>query len=177
MVFSKVVKALLPLILFVVIAFFLLKGLGRDPHKVPSTLIGQSMPALMRLKPSLFDGHVTLVNVFASWCLYCRSEHPILMDIAQSKKLKMIGLKMIGLDYKDQPQKAREFLKKYGNPYWKVIDDPQGKIAINLGVYGTPETFVVDKQGIIRYKQVGPVSPSDWKDKLQPLVQQLNEEF
>ncbi len=177
---KKLLKALIPLLLFSVIAVFLLKGLKRNPHEVPSAFIGKPVPKFSaaslerpekQLTSKIFYGHVSLLNVFASWCLYCRSEHPVLMDIKSLDQLAIIGL-----DYKDKRSSAIRWLRKYGNPYGDVIFDPQGKLAINLGVYGTPETFIVDKKGVIRYKYVGPISPTEWKEKLLPVVTRLERE-
>jgi len=161
-VIKKLLMALIPLILFSVIAMFLAKGLKQNPHKVPSPFIGKQFPIFSaasleapehRLTNKLFQGHVSLLNVFASWCLYCRSEHPVLMDIKDNHQLIIYGL-----DYKDKRIAAIAWLKNYGDPYTKVIFDPQGKLAVNLGVYGTPETFIIDEDGVIRYKYVGPIS-------------------
>lgn len=171
MTISRLMKSLIPLLVFAGIAVFLLKGLNRNPHSVPSTLIGKPVPALQGVDPNIFKGHVTVLNVFASWCAYCRAEHPILMDMARDKNIRLVGL-----NYKNKETNAKAFLKKYGNPYEKVIEDPKGRLAMDLGVYGAPETFVIDKKGVVRYKHVGPVSANDWKDKLAPVLKQLDGE-
>lgn len=168
MILKKILKSLMPLLIFLVILAFLVKSLHRDPHTVPSPFVGKPMPSLPGVHSDLFKHHVTVLNVFASWCLYCRAEHPLLMDISETK-----GLTMIGIDYKDEPKEMRIFLKHYGNPYSNIIADPNGTIAINLGVYGTPETFIIDKKGVIRYKHVGPITLNDWRDTLKPLIQRL----
>lgn len=176
----KLLQSLLPLLLFVVIVVFLLKGLQHDPTEVPSPLLNKPAPEFTALSlthpdrpitSAIFQGEITILNVFASWCLYCHSEHPILMDIAKLKQVQLVGL-----NYKDQAKKAKAWLKEYGNPYKVIIADPVGKIAITFGVYGTPETFILDRNGIIRYKQAGPISPLDWKKKIWPFVQRLMKE-
>jgi len=177
---KKLLVALVPLLLFSVLALFLMKGLKRDPHKVPSPFIGKQIPAFsavslegptVKLTNKLFHGRVSILNVFASWCLYCRTEHPVLMDIKNTYHLTLYGL-----DYKDKRASAIKWLKQYGDPYTKIIFDPSGKLAINFGTYGTPETFIIDKEGIIRYKYVGPISPAEWKDNLLPIVMRLQKE-
>ena len=142
-------RLLLPLLVFVILVVFLWRGLYRDPHTIPSPLINKSLPSFNLLQD--FKGHVTLLNVFASWCLSCHTEHPILMDIAHSGEVVVYGL-----DYKDSHLAEENWLKKYGNPYQKIVDDPDGTLAINLGVYGTPETFIIDRAGIIRDKYYRP---------------------
>lgn len=176
-VMSKLLKAIIPLVLFSVLAMFLLKGLKQNPHKVGSTFINKPLPGFTasslegperQLTDAMFKNHVTLLNVFASWCLYCRSEHPVLMDIRDRSHITIYGL-----DYKDKRAAAMKWLKTYGNPYTKIIFDPKGELALNLGVYGTPETFIIDKEGIVRYKYVGPISQKIWKNKLLPIVMRL----
>jgi len=175
-----ILKALVPLIIFSIIAVFLMKGLNRNPHKVPSPLIGKSVPSFSAnalempeniLTNKMFQGHVSLLNVFSSWCMYCRIENPILIDIKNEHKLAIYGL-----DYKDKRASAISWLKQLGNPYSKIIFDPRGKFALNLGVYGTPETFIIDKKGVIRYKHVGPISLIEWKEELLPVVNRLQRE-
>ncbi len=167
----------IPLILFFLVLAFLWKGLSQDPHKIPSPLIGKALPTFT--DPSLADsnitisnqqflGHVTLLNVWASWCMTCRAEHSVLMDIAQSKQVIIFGL-----NYKDQRDNALRWLDRAGNPYLANIYDPQGKLALNLGVYGTPETFLVDEHGIIRYKYIGEISSDVWQDELLPRIKRL----
>ncbi len=171
----RLLKLSAPLIVFMIIAIFLWRGLHINPHKIPSPLLGKSLPAfraenLLEPEASVTDanlkGQVTLLNVFATWCATCQAEHPILMDIAREH-----GVRLVGLDYKDSRTKAMAWLKSYGNPYSMVISDPLGKLGISLGVYGTPETFVIDKNGIIRYKYIGGLSPNVWHDTLKPQVE------
>lgn len=154
----------LPLAVAAVLAAVFLWALysGRDPSVVPSPLIGKPAPAFR--VPSLmggngiteaeFKGRVTVLNVFASWCLPCRAEHPMLTALARDGKAWMVGL-----NYKDKPEDARAWLKEFGNPYDRIGVDRTGRTAIDWGVYGVPETFIIDKSGRIRHKQVGPITP------------------
>lgn len=175
--FLRISRYLIPLILFAVIVLFFWRGLHTDPHIVPSVLIGKQVPnfnypslsnSSQSINEKQFLGHISLLNVWATWCITCHAEHPILMDIAQTS-----GISIYGLDYKDQRQAALTWLKKYGNPYKDVIYDDKGTLAINLGVYGTPETFVIDSKGIIRYKYIGAISPDVWQDTLLPEIKKL----
>ena len=167
---------LLPIVIFLgfVAAFF--AGLGHDPQLVPSALIGKPVPHFAL--PALLDGgagldsadlkgKVVLVNVFASWCAPCRAEHPLLMRLAKE------GVELDGIDYKDKPEDARRWLGDLGDPYKRIGTDRAGTVAIDWGVYGVPETFVVDGSGTIRFKQVGPLSPEDINDTILPLVRRL----
>lgn len=167
----------LPLMIFIGLTILLWKGLYQDPRAIPSPLIGKAVPefkAQSLMKPALsltpqdFKGKVTLLNVFASWCVACSAEHSVWMEARQDLGHSQI----VGLNYKDQTTNALAWLKQYGNPYQSVLVDPKGDIAIDLGVYGTPETFLIDKQGIIRYKFIGAVSPKDWREVLLPQVKQ-----
>lgn len=170
-------KTLIPLILFVVLLVFLAIGLTRDPREVPSPLINKPAPvfSLQQLHEpqKTFDsksmlGQVWLLNTWASWCVACREEHPILMEYAKTKSVKLIGL-----DYKDKPEEGMKWLARFGNPYDLSISDLDGRVGIDFGVYGVPETFLIDKQGVIRYKQIGPVTPQALKEKIIPLIQEL----
>jgi cytochrome c biogenesis protein CcmG/thiol:disulfide interchange protein DsbE len=174
----KSLKYLIPLALFVVLALFLAKGLELNPREVPSPLIGKPAPAFKL--PTLANpdqqlgrddmlGKVWVLNVWASWCVPCRAEHPVLIDLA-GKKLAPI----YGLSYKDKPADAKNFLTRLGDPFVANVVDADGRVAIDWGVYGAPETFVIDKQGIIRYKHIGPLTPEVLKDKLEPLLRKLN---
>jgi len=153
-------KLLIPLAIFVVLAGFLFVGLSRDPREIPSPLIDKPAPifSLAQLhEPEKtlgtpdFKGQVWLLNVWASWCVSCREEHPILIALSKSKVVPIIGL-----DYKDEPGAGKGWLTQNGNPYDASVMDRDGRVGIDWGVYGVPETFVVDKQGVIRYKQVMP---------------------
>lgn len=171
-------RYLIPLIIFLGIAGFLWKGLKNDPHQLSSARIGKSVvefsyPSLIHdnqpVTQKQFSGQISLLNIWATWCITCHAEHPILMDIARTKKIILYGL-----NYKDDRLAAKQWLEKYGNPYKDVVSDEQGKLAIDFGVYGTPETFVIDKQGIIRYKHIGPITPDVWKDEIAPVVEKFN---
>ncbi|MEO8279476.1 MAG: DsbE family thiol:disulfide interchange protein [Ideonella sp.] len=176
-------RYLLPLGLFIALAVFLGVGLGRDPHELPSPLVGRPAPAfeLPRLaiaggtvpaqfRPADMQGKVWLLNVWASWCGSCRQEHPVLLDIARRADLPLIGL-----DYKDTPQAAAEWLTQHGNPYLLSAVDADGRVGIDYGVYGVPETYLIDKAGTIRYKQIGPLTAEVVNDKIMPLVQALRQ--
>jgi cytochrome c biogenesis protein CcmG/thiol:disulfide interchange protein DsbE len=170
--------ALLPLLLFLALAgvFFAQLLSGRDSSVVPSALIGATAPntvlpplegmSLPGLDPALFEGKVTLVNVWASWCAPCRQEHPLLMQLAREGNVDIVGL-----NYKDQPENARRFLGDLGNPYSAIGLDDNGRGAIEWGVYGVPETFLVDKSGKIVWKQVGPFTPQVVTSALKPEIE------
>ena len=167
----------LPLVAFVVLAWFLYDGLGRDTKKLPSPLIGKAFPNLTvedfntskyYSTQSQLKGKVSLVNVWASWCVTCRAEHQMLMRIANADLVQMIGV-----NYKDTRKEGQVFLDRLRNPYDKIIFDQSGKLGLELGVYATPETFIVDSQGIIRDKRVGQLTPKIWKERFLPLIQQL----
>lgn len=172
-------RYLIPLAVFVVLVAFLGIGLGLNPREIPSPLIGKPAPAfeLVRLHEpdKLFArkdmlGKVWLLNVWASWCVSCREEHPVLLDLAKSDAVPVYGL-----NYKDKRNDALAWLKQFGDPYKLSIIDGDGRVGIDYGVYGVPETFVIDKAGLIRYKQIGPVTPQALKDKILPLVRQLQQ--
>ena len=170
-------RYLLPLLVFVLLAGFLAIGLKRDPREVPSPLINKPAPAFSlpqldaperQVAAKDLLGQVWLLNVWASWCVACRQEHPLLVDLSRTGQVKLYGL-----NYKDKPDDALGWLQKFGNPYLKSMSDTEGLVGIDYGVYGVPETFVIDKQGVIRYKQIGPVTPEAIRDTLLPLVAQL----
>ncbi|WP_289035154.1 DsbE family thiol:disulfide interchange protein [uncultured Roseibium sp.] len=179
------VLVLLPLVLFAALAalFLFQLTLGNDPSTIPSALIGRPVPEtdLARV-PDLTKngaevpgfsrddllGKVSVVNVFASWCVPCRQEHPFLEDLATRD-----GFQMIGINYKDKPENARRFLGSLGNPYERVGADEKGRAAIDWGVYGVPETFIVDATGLIRYKFIGPLSASAYEGTFLPELQKV----
>ena len=170
-------KFLVPLALFLLLAGFLAYGLKLDPREVPSPLIDKpapvfSLPQLQSpdTKLSLQDmkGQVWLLNVWASWCVACRQEHPVLVDFASTHVVPIIGL-----NYKDQSPDALRWLDEFGNPYTSSIDDADGRVGIDFGVYGVPETFLIDKQGVIRYKQIGPVTPDALQNLIIPKIREL----
>jgi cytochrome c biogenesis protein CcmG/thiol:disulfide interchange protein DsbE len=169
---------LLPLAIFLALAAVFLMQLlsGRDISEVPSALIGQPAPvtnlppleggSLPGLDSKQFAGKVTLLNVFASWCAPCREEHPVLLALAEDKRYALVAL-----NYKDKPENARRFLGELGNPFSAIGADEAGRTAIDWGVYGVPETFVVGKDGRIAYKHVGPLTPDSVRDQLLPQVE------
>ncbi len=174
----KSLKFLIPLGLFLVLAGFLAVGLNLNPREVPSPLIGKPAPAfdLSRLdapdqmiKRDDMLGKVWVLNVFASWCAPCREEHPLVMELARRKLAPVYGL-----NYKDTRQAGKAFLTQLGDPYEASLFDGDGRVGIDYGVYGVPETFVVDKQGVIRYKQIGPITPEALEKKIVPLLKELN---
>ena len=174
----KGLKFLLPLALFVALAVLLAAGLGRDPKLVPSPLIDKPAPAfaLVRLddpqvtiKRDDLLGKVWILNVWASWCVACRQEHPLLVDFARRKTVLLYGL-----NYKDQRSDGLAWLGRYGNPYDASLVDADGKVGIDYGVYGVPETFVVDKQGVVRFKQIGPLTPEVLREQIEPLLKKLD---
>lgn len=172
----RFLNLLLPLVIFLTILIFLWVGLYRNPRIIPSPLLNKPIPEFQAktipetarlLTNQNFIGKVTILNVFATWCTACQAEHSVWIESRHDLK----NAQIIGLSYKDSSFKVMNWLKQYGNPYDQIIDDPQGQIGINLGVYGTPETFIIDRQGIIRYKFIGAVSSADWETTLLPEVQ------
>lgn len=172
-------RYLIPIAVFLAMVIFLYIGLGRDPRRVPSPLIGKPVPVFdlprlhamdQRVTQDVLKGRVSLVNVWASWCVSCRYEHELLMQIARHTDIPIIGI-----NYKDEHADALKWLADRGDPYETIVYDYDGRAAIDWGVYGTPETFVVDKQGIIRLKHVGPVNEKNLQDELMPLIRQLQE--
>lgn len=170
-------KYLLPLGIFAVLVVFLGVGLNRDPRLVPSPLIDKPAPGFML--PTLADpsrsmsrkdmlGKVWLFNVWASWCVSCREEHPLLVQLAKANIVPIYGL-----NYKDDRKDAQQWLDNWGNPYQQVVEDQDGRVGIDYGVYGVPETYVIDKQGVIRYKQIGPLTVDVLKNKILPMVREL----
>jgi cytochrome c biogenesis protein CcmG/thiol:disulfide interchange protein DsbE len=171
-------KYLVPLAIFVVLGLLLAYGLNLDPRKIPSPLIGKSLPAFSlttvadparKVGRDDLLGRAYLLNVWASWCVACRQEHPFLNELARNKTVPIIGL-----NYKDKREDALGWLGSLGNPYELSLADNDGRLGIDLGVYGVPETFVIDKQGVIRYKQIGPITPEVWEQKLAPLIKELS---
>lgn len=170
-------KFLIPLALFLVLAVFLAVGLSRDPHELPSTLINKpapsfSLPQLLEpdrtFMPQEMRGRVWLLNTWASWCVACREEHETLVEFARTKQVPIYGL-----NYKDERDAALQWLEEFGNPYTMSVMDKDGRVGIDYGVYGVPETFLIDKQGVIRYKQVGPLTPEALQQKILPMVREL----
>jgi cytochrome c biogenesis protein CcmG/thiol:disulfide interchange protein DsbE len=175
-------RFILPLVVFLVLAALLFAGLnsGRDPHTVPSPLIDKAAPAFnlpqlhdpaKKFSPDDMKGHVWLFNLWASWCVSCREEHPVLMALSQQNIVPIVGM-----DYKDKSPEALALLAQKGNPYILNVTDVEGRIGIDYGVTGVPETFVIDKHGVIRYKEVGIVTPQNLKETILPLVAKLEKE-
>ncbi|MDE2310333.1 MAG: DsbE family thiol:disulfide interchange protein [Betaproteobacteria bacterium] len=171
-------RFLLPLVVFIVLVLFLGIGLNLKPREVPSPLIDKPAPAFRvpqlheeakTIAPEEMRGKVWLLNVWASWCVSCREEHPLLVEFARQNLVPIYGL-----NYKDKREDALAWLVEGGNPYVVSAYDRDGNVGIDWGVYGVPETFVIDKLGIIRYKQIGPVTPEALRDKIIPLVKELN---
>jgi cytochrome c biogenesis protein CcmG, thiol:disulfide interchange protein DsbE len=173
----KSLRFLIPLGIFVVLAGFLAVGLKLNPREVPSPLIGKPAPAfaLSRLddpgtviKREDLLGKVWVLNVWASWCAPCREEHPLVVAFA-----KRTGVPVYGLNYKDQTAAAQGWLRQLGDPYVATLVDRDGKAGIDFGVYGVPETFVIDKQGVVRFKQIGPLTEDAIRNKVEPLLKEL----
>ena len=167
-----------PLLVFAVLVGFLAVGLKLNPREVPSPLIDKPAPAfaLPRLDDpaqtvSLQDmaGKVWILNVWASWCVACREEHPLFVEFARRKPVLLYGL-----NYKDSREEAQAWLARFGNPYTASLSDSKGLVGIDFGVYGVPETFIIDKQGVIRFKHIGPVTPQVLKERIEPLLKALD---
>jgi cytochrome c biogenesis protein CcmG/thiol:disulfide interchange protein DsbE len=162
-------------LIFVVLALFLFRGLSLDPKAMPSALIDHSLPAFQL--PALDDGRqlnrediigeVALLNVWATWCISCRVEHPYLQKLADE------GISIYGVNYKDEDQAALDWLQQLGNPYLLNIADREGTLGLDMGVYGAPETYLIDREGVIRYRHVGVVDERVWTTVLQPLYREL----
>jgi len=170
-------KFLIPLVLFIGLVVFLAVGLNRDPHEVPSPLINKNAPAFeipqladssKTFSPASMKGQVWVLNVWASWCVACREEHPVLVELAKSQMAPVIGL-----DYKDKREDALAMLAKQGNPYILSAFDANGRVGIDYGVYGVPETYIIDKAGVIRFKHIGPITSQILNQKIYPLVSEL----
>jgi cytochrome c biogenesis protein CcmG/thiol:disulfide interchange protein DsbE len=169
---------LLPLLLFVVLVGFLLVGLQRDPHEVPSPLINKSAPdfqlpqlqqATATFSAKEMRGKVWLLNFWGTWCIACREEHPLLVQYAKTGLVQIYGV-----DYKDERAAALQWLDEFGNPYTLTAFDVDGRISIDYGVYGAPESYLIDRNGVIRFKQIGPITEDVWQNKILPLARELN---
>lgn len=174
----KSLRYAIPLVLFGVLCAFLWRALGLDPHELPSPLIGKPAPsfAVARLDDATgriarddMLGTVWVLNVWASWCAACREEHPALLAFSQMKAAPIIGL-----NYRDTRPRGQAWLERFGNPYTASAFDNDGKVGIDFGVYGVPETFIIDKQGVVRFKQVGPLTPEIIHSRILPVLRQLN---
>jgi cytochrome c biogenesis protein CcmG/thiol:disulfide interchange protein DsbE len=171
------IRFIWPFVIFVVLAGFLYVGLQLNPREVPSPLIGKPAPAFnlaqlhdptKQFSPQQMKGQVWLMNVWASWCVSCRVEHPVLMALSRQNIVPIYGL-----DYKDKREDGMAWLRDGGDPYVLSASDVTGRIGIDYGVYGVPETYVIDKEGVIRYKQIGPVTQRSLHEKILPLVAEL----
>lgn len=169
-------KLFVPLLVFLVLAIVLYQGLGRDPTAVPSALIDRPVPTFSlpslddsqrMIDQNLFRGRVSLLNVWATWCPSCRVEHGFLARIAAQ------GVPIVGLNYKDDSDAARQWLADHGNPYAANVVDAEGRLGFDLGVYGAPETYVIDREGVIRYKHVGVVDDRVWEETIAPVYRSL----
>ncbi len=173
----KSLRFILPLLVFVVLLIFLWVGLSLNPREVPSPLIDKPAPpfSLARLDDPAkavtdkdLRGQVWLLNVWASWCVSCMEEHPVLLEFSHANLVPIYGL-----NYKDKRPDAIAWLGKNGNPYTVSVSDPEGAVGIDYGVYGVPETYVIDKAGVIRYKRIGPVTPQVLETQILPLIKRL----
>ncbi len=171
-------RFILPFAVFMIAAIFLFIGLGLKPREVPSPLVGRPAPAFVlpqlheparQFSPQDMKGKVWLFNVWASWCTACENEHPVFMELSRQNLVPIYGM-----DYKDKREDALAWLKDMGNPYETSLSDLEGRLGIELGVYGVPETFVIDKEGVIRHKHIGPITPEALSQKILPLVRQLS---
>jgi cytochrome c biogenesis protein CcmG/thiol:disulfide interchange protein DsbE len=171
-------RFLIPLAAFCVLLVFLAIGLTRDPRDVPSPLKDKPAPAFTlpqlaaaekSFSPADLKGKVWLLNVWASWCVSCRQEHPLLVAFSKDGSVPIVGL-----NYKDQLPDAKQWLTQYGDPYVLSAVDADGRVGIDYGVYGVPETYVIDKTGMIRLKHTGPITPESLKTQILPLVAELN---
>ena len=174
------ISTLLPVGLFLVMGVVLAVGLNRDPKVLPSMLINQPLPQFDL--PPLFEGRpnlkstelkgkgLTLINVFGSWCVSCRYEHPLLIRFSKDPRFRLVGI-----DWKDGPNEAKQFLAQYGDPYALIGADVSGRTAIDLGVSGAPETFAVDAQGRVRLRIPGPLTPEIWDKEIEPLIKEAQQ--
>lgn len=170
----------LPVVLVIVLGVVLFAGIGKDPTHLDSALIGKPVPAFTlsdlaeadkQLDTEVFRGQVSLLNVWGTWCPACRDEHDDLVWLAEEK-----GVRIIGLNYKDKREDALKWLDRLGNPYALTIYDPKGTLGFDLGVYGAPETYVIDAEGVVRHRHVGVVNEKVWQEDLEPLVKRYRED-
>ena len=171
-------KLLWPLAVFLLLVGFFAVGLKLNPREVPSPLIGKPAPTFVakaladpsrQLRKEDLLGKVWMLNVWASWCGACREEHPLLVAYARAG-----GVPIYGLNYKDKREDGLAWLQQLGDPYADSLFDPDGRIGLDYGVYGVPETFVIDRAGVVRYKHIGPLTPEAMREKIEPLLRQLN---
>jgi len=174
----RLTRFAIPFLVFVLLLLFFWKGLGVDPRQVPSALINQPMPNFalpslekpeQKLDRRLFLGELSVLHVWASWCGTCQSEHPFWVDIAKES-----GVKLYALLYKDAQLSALAWLKQHQNPYAQIINDESGRLSMDLGIFGVPETFLIDSEGVVRYKLSGPIDKRRWTQEFVPRIQLLN---
>lgn len=174
----KSLRFFIPLVVLVALVFFLGAGLKLDPKEVPSPLIGKPSPvfdltrldnAAVRIRRDDMLGKVWMLNVWASWCVACRDEHPLLLEFSRKKLLPIYGL-----NYKDERLAGLKWLRNFGDPYDASLFDQEGRIGIDFGVYGVPETFIMDRDGIVRFKHIGPITLDVIRTQIEPLVRKLN---
>jgi len=168
---------IIPILFFLLLSVLLWRGLSLDPHTLPSVQVGKILPAFALpelihpekiFKSNQIPQQVVLLNVWASWCAACVDEQVFMMELSRK------GVPVYGLNYKDNADDAIKWLEQWGNPYKVIVQDSQGKTAIDLGVYGAPETFIIDKKGLIRYRHAGIMSQKVWADEMAPLMKQLD---
>ena len=174
---TRYLRYLVPLAIFIVLVAFLYRGLSLDPKRVPSPLVGKPMPefSLPRLKDPTATlsnndlmGKVSILNIWATWCVSCRAEHEVLLLLAKTGKVDIYGL-----NYKDERDKAQQWLAQLGDPYIANAFDADGRVGIDWGVYGAPETFIMDRRGIIRHKHIGPLTVDSLNNEILPLIAEL----
>jgi cytochrome c biogenesis protein CcmG/thiol:disulfide interchange protein DsbE len=174
---TRYLRYLVPLAIFIVLVAFLYRGLSLDPKRVPSPLVGKPMPefSLPRLKDPTATlsnndlmGKVSILNIWATWCVSCRAEHEVLLLLAKTGKVDIYGL-----NYKDERDKAQQWLVQLGDPYVANAFDADGRVGIDWGVYGAPETFIMDRRGIIRHKHIGPLTVDSLNNEILPLIAEL----
>jgi len=170
---------LIPLVLFIALVAFLLVGLNRDPHEVPSPLINLPAPdfTLSQLRepnktfsPKEMRGKVWVLNFWGTWCVACREEHPLLLEYSKTGAVPIYGV-----DYKDDREVALQMLNQEGDPYVLSVSDPEGRTSIDYGVYGAPESYLIDRDGVIRFKQIGPITREVWQKEFLPRAKQLSQ--
>lgn len=167
-----------PILVFIILVGFFWRGLSLDPNNMPSALLNKpvptfSLPRLANLEETNTDkilhGKVSLLNVWATWCVTCREEHAFL------NQLQKQGVHIVGIDYKDNTLDAQRWIAELGNPYDEILVDEDGRVGLDLGVFGAPETYVIDKQGVIRYKHIGDLNQKVWSETIQPIVTALEQ--
>ncbi len=170
----------IPVLLAVTLGIVLFAGIGKDPNKLESALIGKPVPEFVladlhnpevQLGPEVFRGQVSLLNVWGTWCPACRDEHGDLVWLAEQQ-----GIRIVGLNYKDERELALQWLDRLGDPYQVSLYDPRGELGFDLGVYGAPETYVIDPDGIVRFRHVGVVNEKVWREELEPVVRKFRED-